>query len=134
MSSKTKPCRPCIALAVVLALTGAASAPAGLAQPARVVRNGPPPRLTATVSASGAVSLTEARGHVVKRLRNGWYTVAIMVNSPNADFHLTGPKVQRVTRPRFTGVAIWGLHFLKGTYRYMSDRRVRATRRTISVY
>ena len=134
MRSNAKSGRTLIALAAVLALAAAASALAGLARPARVAKNGPPPRLTATVSTSGAVSLTDARGHAVKRLRHGWYTVAIMVNSPNADFHLTGPKVQRVTRPRFTGVAIWGVHFLKGTYRYMSDRGARATRRTISVY
>ncbi len=122
-------------MAVATILTLAAAATPGLTRTAEQAgRRSAPPRLTATVSASGRVSLTASNGGTVTRLHNGWYTVAINVDSRNADFHLSGPQVHRATRSHFTGVAIWGVHFLKGTYRYMSDRNARATTRTISVY
>jgi hypothetical protein len=42
--------------------------------------------------------------------------------------------VHRATLARFTGEALWGIHFLKGTYRYYNDHSVRATLHLVSVY
>jgi hypothetical protein len=81
----------------------------------------PPPKLIATAGPSGEVTLTAANGQAVNRLPSGWYTIMVSVNSRDADFHLTGPTVQR-TASALGSVALWGVHFVKGTYRYMNDR------------
>jgi hypothetical protein len=93
-----------------------------------------PPKLMAMVSASGRVALTDRNGQAVTRLRRGWYTLLVRVDSSRADFHVSGPGLHRTTRAHFTGEALWGIRLLKGTYRYYSDRSVRATTHFVSVY
>jgi hypothetical protein len=80
------------------------------------------------------VTLADSDGHTVTRLRSGWYSIFVTVNAAGADFHLTGPSVDSATKAKIPGVAIWGLHFPKGTYRYMNDRDARATTHVLSVY
>lgn len=94
----------------------------------------PSNKLLATVSTTGQVTLTDPGGHTVTRLRSGWYSIFVTVNAAGADFHLTGPGVDSATKAKIPGVAIWGLHFPKGTYRYMNDRDARATTHVLSVY
>jgi hypothetical protein len=94
----------------------------------------PSNKLLATVSTTGQVTLTDSGGHAVTRLRSGWYSIFVTVNAAGADFHLTGPGVDSATKAKIPGVAIWGLHFPKGTYRYMNDRDARATTHVLSVY
>ncbi len=95
----------------------------------------PANKLLATVSATGGqVTLTDSGGRAVTRLRSGWYSIFVTVNATGADFHLTGPSVDSATKAKVPGVALWGLHLLKGTYRYMNDRDARATTRVLSVY
>jgi hypothetical protein len=65
---------------------------------------------------------------------SGWYTVFVTVNAVRADFHLTGPSVNSATKSNVPGVALWGIHFLKGTYHYANDRDPRAASRVLSVY
>jgi hypothetical protein len=115
--------------AVAIASCGTATT----SQPAR--SQTAPPKLIATAGSSGEVTLTTATGQPVTRLPSGWYTIMVNVNSRNADFHLTGPTVER-TAGASGGVALWGVHFLKGTYRYMNDRDgdARTSTRVISVY
>jgi hypothetical protein len=93
-----------------------------------------PTKLNATVEANGQVSLTTPTGGAVTHLHNGLYTIMVTVNSTTADFHLTGPSVQRTTRAHVASVAIWGIQFLKGTYHYLNDQNPRASTHTISVY
>jgi hypothetical protein len=96
---------------------------------------GPTNKLLATVSATGSeATLTDSGGHTLTRLRRGWYTVFVTVNAAGADFHLTGPNVDSATKAKIPGVALWGIHFLKGTYRYMNDHDRRATTHAVSVY
>jgi len=104
------------------------------AEPARTKTSPSPPKLTATVSAS-SVALTTASGRSVSRLPSGWYTIAVHLDSGDADFHLIGPNVER-TASASGSIALWGVHLLKGTYRYMDDRngRGRASTHVISVY
>jgi hypothetical protein len=80
------------------------------------------------------VNLTASDGRTVTRLRSGWYTIFVTVNATGADFHLTGPSVDSATKAKVPGVAVWGIHLLKGTYRYMNDRDARAATRVLSVY
>ncbi len=94
----------------------------------------PSNKLLATVSTTGQVSLTDSGGHSVTHLRSGWYSIFVTVNAAGANFHLTGPGVDSATKAKIPGVAIWGLHFPKGTYRYMNDRDARATTHVLSVY
>jgi hypothetical protein len=95
----------------------------------------PTNKLLATVSTTGEeVRLTNSGGHAITRLHSGWYTIFVTVSAAGADFHLTGPSVDSATKAKIPGVALWGVHFLKGTYRYMNDRDARATTHVLSVY
>jgi hypothetical protein len=95
----------------------------------------PTNKLLATVSTTGGeVTLTDPGGRTITHLRSGWYTIFVRVNAASADFHLTGPSVDSATKARVPGVALWGIHFLKGTYRYMNDHDVPATIHVLSVY
>ncbi len=80
-----------------------------------------PPRLSADLSPSGAVSLTNSAGQPVTVLPSGRYTLSIDVEASHGDFRLIGPMIRRRTRPHFSGVVLWGLHLVKGTYRYLND-------------
>lgn len=95
----------------------------------------PTNKLLATVSTTGReVTLTDSGGRAITHLRSGWYTIFVTVNTTGADFHLTGPSVDSATKAKISGVALWGIHFLKGTYRYMNDRDARVTTHVLSVY
>jgi hypothetical protein len=135
MNLKSRRVASFVALGMLLAVGLAALALSGTtktSEPAR--KTTPPPQLTGTVSASGQVTLTASDGHAVTRLSSGRYTVLITVSSNNADFQLTGPAVQHTTSAHFTGIAIWGVDFVKGTYRYGSNRSGGARAHVISVY
>jgi hypothetical protein len=110
--------------------TAEAPAPAAPTQTAPAPSN----KLFATVSTTGEVTLTDSSGHTVTRLRSGWYSIFVTVNTAGADFHLSGPSVDSATKAKIPGVAIWGIHFPKGTYRYMNDHDARATTHVLSVY
>jgi hypothetical protein len=80
-----------------------------------------PPRLDAVLSSSGEVTVTNSSGKPVTHLASGHYTLTVSVESANGDFHLQGPLIGRKTRPHFTGVVLWGVHLIKGTYHYLND-------------
>ena len=95
----------------------------------------PTNKLLATVSTTdGEATLTDSGGRPITRLPSGWYTIFVTVNAAGADFHLSGPSVDSATKAKIPGVALWGVHLLKGTYRYMNDHDARATTRVLSVY
>ncbi|HTC59111.1 MAG TPA: hypothetical protein VK691_03225 [Solirubrobacteraceae bacterium] len=110
--------------------TAEAPAPTARTQTAPAPSN----KLLATVSATGQVTLTDSGGQTVTRLRSGWYSIFVTVNAAGADFHLTGTSVDSATKAKIPGVAIWGIHFPKGTYHYMNDHDARATTHVLSVY
>jgi hypothetical protein len=142
INSNIRCAAPFVALGTVLAVGVAALAACGTSTtpqkpaPQKPARTTTPPRmLTATVSALGEVTLTASNGHAVTRLPSGRYTVLVTVNSSNADFHLTGPTVQRTTGAHFVGIAIWGVDLIKGTYRYENNRSgAHTSAHLISVY
>jgi hypothetical protein len=91
--------------------------------------------LTATVTPTGQVTaLSTPGGRTVTRLRSGWYSVRIAVDSLKANFDLVGPNLHRTSTPRSMDLAIWGVHFVRGTYRYLNDENPGATTHAISVY
>ncbi len=106
----------------------------GSGQPGGSGAQATPTKLLATVEPSGEVALTTSAGRALIRMRSGWYTVFVTVNAAGADFHLTGPGVDSATKSKVPGVALWGIHFLKGTYHYTNDHDARATTHVLSVY
>jgi hypothetical protein len=131
----SRPVSGLVLVALFVAITAAAIASSGMIT--GHVGGGAatvPPKLTAMVSASGRVALTDRNGRTVTRLRRGWYTLVVRVESSRADFHVSGPGLHRTTLAHFTGEALWGIRLVKGTYRYYSDHSVRATMHLVSVY
>lgn len=76
-------------------------------------------RLNGAVSAR--VTLTTTSGRRVTRIRRGAFWVVVSDRSRIANFHLTGPRVNRATSQRFRGTVRWRVRFLRGTYRYRAD-------------
>ena len=76
-------------------------------------------RLNGSVSRS--VVLATTAGRRVRALRRGSYWVVVSDASRAANFHLTGPRVNRRTSVRFRGTVRWRVRFVRGTYRYRAD-------------
>ena len=78
--------------------------------------------LTATVGPGATISLRNARGARVSRLRAGRYRIVVRDRSPMHNFHLTGAGVNKKTTVRFRGTVTWTVSFRKGrTYRFVCD-------------
>jgi hypothetical protein len=122
--------------AVALAAGGCGGGASATSKQTTSKNEAPPPtnKLLGTVETSGQVALTTSAGRAVTRLRSGWYTVYVTVNAVGADFHLTGPSVDSATKSKVPGVALWGIHFLKGTYRYTNDHDAHAGSHVLTVY
>jgi hypothetical protein len=76
-------------------------------------------RLNGSVSRS--VTLATTAGRRVRTLRRGSYWVVVTDASRAANFHLTGPRVNRRTSVGFRGTVRWRVRFVRGTYRYRAD-------------
>ena len=72
-------------------------------------------------SVSRRVVLVTTAGRRVRALRRGAYWVVVTDASRAANFHLTGPRVNRRTSVRFRGTVRWRVRFVRGTYRYRAD-------------
>jgi plastocyanin len=85
----------------------------------------PPPQLqtlTASVGPGFTISLRNARGARVTRLRAGRYRIRVRDRSAMHNFHLLGPGVNKRTRVGFRGTVTWTVIFRKGrTYRFRCD-------------
>jgi hypothetical protein len=95
------------------------------------------PRLTATVGPKQTISLVNARGRAVKRLRHGTYRFVVRDRSRRENFHLFGPSIRGffgVTSFRFRGTVTWKIRLTPGAYRYQSDAHPRKMRGTFRVY
>jgi plastocyanin len=81
-----------------------------------------PPLLTASVGPGQRISLRNARGARVTRLKAGRYRVRVTDRSAMHNFHLVGPGVNKKTTARFRGTVTWTVSFRKGrTYRFVCD-------------
>jgi plastocyanin len=88
----------------------------------------PPPlrKLTAIVSASGAVSLSAVS------VSSGRFAISVSDRSKTAGFHLVGPGVSAKTGAAFLGNQTWRLTLRRGTYAYFSDTAP-SRRKTLAV-
>jgi hypothetical protein len=57
----------------------------------------------------------------VSTVRRGTYWIVVSDRSRSANFHLTGPRVNRRTTARFRGTLRWRVLLVRGTYRYRAD-------------
>ena len=89
--------------AYITALTGA-PAPPPTPSPLPLI---PVPSLTASVSATGKVTLQTASGSSVTALDAGSYTVVVHDRSKRDGFRLSGPNFQMSTGKRFVGRKVW---------------------------
>jgi hypothetical protein len=76
-------------------------------------------RLNGVVST--AVALRTTAGRRVSTVRRGTYWIVVSDRSRSANFHLTGPRVNRRTSARFRGTLRWRVLLVRGTYRYRAD-------------
>jgi plastocyanin len=68
------------------------------------------------------ISLKNAAGQKVKKLRHGTYTIKVSDKSAIHNFHLKGPGgVNKKTSVPFVGSKTWHVKFVKGTYKYVCD-------------
>jgi hypothetical protein len=74
---------------------------------------------------SSRITLANTSGRRVTRLGRATFTLVISDRSRTQNFHLSGKGVNRRTGVAFRGTARWRVRFVKGTYRYGSDRSAR---------
>jgi plastocyanin len=103
-----------IALASLVALA-AAVAPAAFGAPSKTVLSG-------SVGPGFTISLNDASGHKVSKLKAGVYTINVVDKASIHDFHLMGPGVDKViTSVGFTGTKSVTVTLKKGKYTYVCD-------------
>lgn len=81
------------------------------------------------------ISLENAKGKAVTRVRAGTHTVKVDDRSSSHNFHLRGPGVNRKTGVDFVGKRTWSVTFTPGKYRYVCDphrSHMRGTLRAVS--
>jgi len=98
----------------------AAAAAAALLLPGAAVSRSAQTELQATVGPGFNISLTNAEGRVT-HLDAGSYTIKVSDQSPEHNFHLTGPGVDQATDVDATGATTWNVTLTDGTYRYLCD-------------
>jgi hypothetical protein len=70
---------------------------------------------------STGVALRTTTGRRVRTIRRGTFWVVVSDRSRSANFHLTGPRVNRRTTARFRGTVRWRVLLVRGVYRYRAD-------------
>jgi plastocyanin len=110
---------PLLVLAVV-ALAGPAAA-------------GTTAALEANVGPGFTISLRDAGSAGVSHLDPGAYTIHVVDQSPEHNFHLTGPGVDKATDVGTTGTENWDVTLTDGTYRYICDAHATTMRGTFTV-
>ena len=79
------------------------------------------PTLFGVVGPGFSIKLSDAAGAPVKSLQPGTYTIQIQDQSPEHNFHLTGPGVDKATDVEATGTFTWTVTFTDGTYHFQCD-------------
>ena len=79
------------------------------------------PPLQAEVGPGFVISLRDSSGAGVGHLDPGTYTIHVTDQSPEHDFHLFGPGVDKATDVAGTGSEDWEVTLVDGTYRFQCD-------------
>ncbi|HUP33682.1 MAG TPA: hypothetical protein VM184_11650 [Gaiellaceae bacterium] len=93
----------------------------------------PPPRLLATVGPRNTISLRNAKGVVLKRVKPGVYRIVVRDRTKAHNFHLVGKGVDRKSGIAFVGTRTWKVKLAKGTLRFFSDRAPKKVRGSVVV-
>jgi hypothetical protein len=81
----------------------------------------PAPSLRAETGSDFAISLVGTDYAPVTRLARGTYTIAVDDRSPDHNFHLRGPGVDRATTLEGTGTQTWTVTLAGGFYSFVCD-------------
>jgi plastocyanin len=88
-----------------------------------------PGRLNGIVGPGFTIAMRTAAGRPARTVAAGAYRVAVRDRSPNHNFHLVGPGVNRRTGVRFAGSVTWSVRLQQGaTYRFVCDPHARTMR------
>lgn len=79
------------------------------------------PTLFGVVGPGSSIRLSDASGNAVKHLDPGSYTIQIKDQSPEHDFHLTGPGIDETTDVEGMGTFTWTVTVSDGKYRFQCD-------------
>lgn len=93
----------------------------------------PPPRLLATVGPRNTISLRNAKGVVLKRIKPGTYTIVVRDRTKAHNFHLVGKGVNRKSGIPFVGTTTWKVKLAAGTLRFFSDRAPKTVKGSVLV-
>ncbi len=99
-----------LAVVAVLAVLGAAGGAGAQSQ-----------TLTGVVGPGFTIRLTDSTGSPVRQLDPGTYTIQVEDLSPEHNFHLIGPGVDKATEVETTGTVTWTVTFGDGTYHFQCD-------------
>jgi len=80
------------------------------------------PRLLATVGPKNTISLRNAKGVLLKRVKPGTYTIVVRDRSKLHNFHLVGKGVNRKSGLAAVVTRTWKVKLSPGPLRYFSDR------------
>ena len=79
-------------------------------------------KLKGTVGPGFTISLKDAAGKAVKRVKSGrTYKIAIADKSAAHNFHLSGPGINKRTAVGKRASATWKVKFKKGTFKFQCD-------------
>jgi hypothetical protein len=116
-----------IATLVVIVLGALAVSAGGSASPSAT-------KLIGTDGPGFVITLKNARGVRVTRLRHGTYTIVVRDRSSIHNFHLRGPgAVNKKTTVGFVGTRTWTVRLVAGTYRYICDPHAASMRGSFRV-
>jgi hypothetical protein len=79
------------------------------------------PTLFGVVGPGFSIRFSDAGGAPVKSLQPGTYTIQIQDQSPEHNFHLTGPGVDQATDVEQTGTFTWTVTLTDGRYHFQCD-------------
>lgn len=107
-------------LRIPLVVTVLAAAAAALLLPGAAVSRSAQNELDATVGPGFNITLTNSGGRVT-HLDAGSYTIKVSDQSPEHNFHLSGPGVDQATDVDATETRTWNVTLTDGTYNFKCD-------------
>ncbi len=101
--------------------------------PKPVPKPAPVPKLLATVGPGKTITLRDAKGRTLARVKPGTYTIVVRDRTKAHNFHLVGKGVNRRTGVAAVGTTTWKVKLGKGTLRFYSDRSPKTIKGSVPV-
>ena len=93
----------------------------------------PVPKLLATVGPKAVISLRNAAGAAITRVKAGTYAIVVRDRSKVHNFHLIGRGVNKRSTLAGVGTTTWKLKLAPGTLRFYSDKAPKTVKGSIRV-